>query len=69
MCHPSYRSISEESGIAGCAAASVPSIELSSVTATDVETETESWLAGIENEESMQGKAKQLLYKQKYKYH
>ncbi|TMW53931.1 hypothetical protein DOY81_000988 [Sarcophaga bullata] len=50
----SILSISEESGIAGCAAASVPSIELSSVTATDVETETESWLAGIENEESMQ---------------
>ncbi|KAM7354688.1 sulfonylurea receptor [Cochliomyia hominivorax] len=50
----SILSISEESGIAGCSAASVPSIELSSVAATDTETETESWIAGIENEESIQ---------------
>ncbi|XP_065358147.1 ATP-binding cassette sub-family C member Sur [Calliphora vicina] len=50
----SILSISEESGIAGCSAASVPSIELSSVAATDAETETESWIAGIENEESIQ---------------
>ncbi|KAI8119905.1 ATP-binding cassette sub-family C member Sur, partial [Lucilia cuprina] len=53
----SILSISEESGIAGCSAASVPSIELSSVAATDVETETESWIAGIENEESIQAVA------------
>lgn len=53
---PFLRSISEESGIAGCSAASVPSIELSSVAVTDTETETESWIAGIENEESIQGK-------------
>uniref|UniRef100_A0A1I8P9M9 ATP-binding cassette sub-family C member Sur n=1 Tax=Stomoxys calcitrans TaxID=35570 RepID=A0A1I8P9M9_STOCA len=46
-------SISEESS--GIAGSSIPSIELSSVATTDAtETETESWIAGIENEESIQ---------------
>lgn len=37
------------------AGSSVPSIELSSVLTDATETETESWIAGIENEESIQG--------------
>ncbi|XP_061401063.1 ATP-binding cassette sub-family C member Sur-like, partial [Musca vetustissima] len=45
-------SISEESS--GIAGSSVPSIELSSVLTDATETETESWIAGIENEESIQ---------------
>ncbi|XP_019895246.1 ATP-binding cassette sub-family C member Sur isoform X2 [Musca domestica] len=45
-------SISEESS--GMAGSSVPSIELSSVLTDATETETESWIAGIENEESIQ---------------
>ncbi|XP_075149498.1 sulfonylurea receptor [Haematobia irritans] len=45
-------SISEESS--GIAGSSIPSIELSSVATDATETETESWIAGIENEESIQ---------------